>query len=160
AYIATLKVPEGITLETAAFSVVSTNGGNDPSDWQRAAPGVQHHITTADLPAPFATSSAGNGPKVVPPPANAAVSVLPGFTVKQFASGLNNPRLMRTAPNGDIFISETGRNRIRVLRAADGAEAPSENQIFAEGLERPFGISFYPLGDNPQWIYVANINSV
>ena len=46
------------------------------------------------------------------------------------------------------------------MRAADGAEAPTENQIFAEGLERPFGISFYPPGDKPQWIYVANNNSV
>jgi hypothetical protein len=47
-----------------------------------------------------------------------------------------------------------------VLRAADGADSPSENQIFAEGLERPFGLAFYPLGDHPQWLYVANINSV
>jgi hypothetical protein len=59
--------------------------------------------------------------------------VPPGFTVKLFAKGLNNPRLVRTAPNGDIFLAETGRDRIRVLRAADGAEAPTENQIFAEG---------------------------
>ncbi len=160
AYLATLKVPEGVTLETAAFSVISTNGGADPNDWQRAAPGVQHHFTTADLPAPFATSSSGNGPKVVSAPANAAVSVPAGFNVKQFASGLSNPRLLRIAPNGDIFIAETGRNRIRVLRAADGADAPSANQIFAEGLQRPFGIAFYPLGENPQWIYIANINSV
>ena len=160
AYLATLKVPEGVSLETAAFSTISTNGGTDLNDWQRAAPGIQHHFTTADLPAPFATSSAGNGPKVVPAPANATVSVPPGFKVKQFASGLNNPRLLRMAPNGDIFIAETGRNRIRVVRAADGADAPSENQIFAEGLQRPFGIAFFPLGENPQWIYIANINSV
>jgi len=64
------------------------------------------------------------------------------------------------APNGDIFISETRENRLRVLRAADGAEAPAVNQIFATGLDRPFGIAFYPLGNNPQWIYVANNNSV
>ena len=64
------------------------------------------------------------------------------------------------APNGDIFLAETGRNRLRVLRAADGADAPAENQIFADGLDRPFGIAFYPSGDNPQWIYVANNNSV
>jgi hypothetical protein len=160
AYLATLKVPEGISLETAAFSVVTVTGGADPNDWQRAAPGVQHHFTIADLPAPFATSSAGNGPKIVPAPANASLSVPTGFTVKLFASGLSNPRLLRVAPNGDIFVSETGQNRIRVLRAGDGADTPSENQIFAEGLERPFGIAFYPLGDNPQWLYVANINSV
>ncbi|MBI1177197.1 c-type cytochrome [bacterium] len=161
AYLATLKLPDGVSLESAKFSVVSTTtSGVDPNDWQREAPGVQHHITLADLPAPFATPSAGNGPHVVPPPTNAVLAVPSGFTVKQFLSGLSNPRLLRVAPNGDIFIAETGKNRIRVLRAADGAESPSENQIFAEGLERPFGIAFYPLGDNPKWIYVANINSL
>jgi glucose/arabinose dehydrogenase len=160
AYLATLKVPEGVSLEAAAFTVVTNQGGADPNDWQRATPGLQHHFTIADLPAPFATASAGNGPRIVPAPANAALSVPPGFTVKKFFSGLSNPRLLRAAPNGDIFISETGRNRVRVLRAADGAEAPSTNQFFAEDLQRPFGLAFYPLGDNPQWLYVANINSV
>jgi glucose/arabinose dehydrogenase/cytochrome c2 len=159
AYLSTLKVPAGITLETAVFQV-ATNTGVDPNDWQRSTAGVRHRVNIADLPAPFDTPSAGNGPKVVATPTNAALTVPPGFTVKQFASGLTNPRLTRTAPNGDIFIAETGRNRIRVMRAADGADAPTENQIFAEGLERPFGISFYPPGDNPKWIYVANINNV
>jgi glucose/arabinose dehydrogenase len=46
------------------------------------------------------------------------------------------------------------------MRTKDGADAPTENEIFAEGLDRPFGIAFYPPGDNPQWIYVANNNSV
>jgi glucose/arabinose dehydrogenase len=160
AYLATLKVPNGITLETAKFEVAPTTPGIDPSDWQRATPGVKHHIKAADLPKPFETPSAGNGPRVVATPANATVSVPPGFTVKQFASGLSNPRLTRVAPNGDIFIAETARNRIHIMRASDGADAPTENQIFAEGLQRPFGIAFYPPGDNPKWIYVANINNV
>lgn len=158
AYLSTLKIPKGATLHYQVMA--AAQGGTDPNDWQRQAPGVQHHFTEADLPAPFATTSAGNGPQVVPAPEGAALAVLPGFTVKKFADGLNNPRLLRTAPNGDIFIAETGRNRIRVMRAADGADAPAENQIFAEGLDRPFGISFYPPGDDPQWIYVANNNSV
>ena len=80
--------------------------------------------------------------------------------MKLFAKGLQNPRLVHTAPNGDIFVAETGRNRIRIMRTADGADAPTENQIFAEGLQGPFGISFYPPGDKPRWIYVANVNSV
>lgn len=158
AFLSTLKIPEGVTLK---YEVVrAAAGGTDPNDWQRAAPGMQHHFTVADLPAPFATTSAGNGPQVAPAPVGAALAVPPGFTVKKFAQGLSNPRLLRTAPNGDIFIAETGHNRIRVMRTADGADAPVVNQIFAEGLERPFGISFYPPGDNPQWIYVANNNSV
>ncbi|HEY4415645.1 MAG TPA: PQQ-dependent sugar dehydrogenase [Verrucomicrobiae bacterium] len=159
AYLSTLKLPEGVTLKYQVVTLAAASGTNS-SDWQRQTPGVQHHITVADLPVPFATKSAGNGPQTVPAPANAVLSVPPGFTVKKFAGGLNNPRLVRVAPNGDIFIAETGRNRIRVLRADDGAEAPSENQIFADGLDRPFGIAFYPLGDNPQWVYVANNNSV
>ena len=158
AYLSTLKIPEGVTLKYEVAPVVT--GGTDPNDWQRAKPGVKHHIKVADLPAPYATKSAGNGPKVVPAPADAKLSVPPGFTVKKFAEGLAGPRLLRTAPNGDIFIAETGHNRIRVIRTADGADAPTENQIFVDGLDRPFGISFYPVGDNPQWIYIANNNSV
>lgn len=158
AYLSTLKIPEGVTVK---YEIAPPPGsGNDPNDWQREAPGVTHHFTVADLPAPFATRSAGNGPQVVSPPDGAMPSVLPGFTVKKFADDLDNPRLLRTAPNGDIFIAETAAGAIRVMRTQDGADAPTVNQIFAEGLDRPFGIAFYPPGNNPQWLYVANINSV
>src|SRR5208282_4609945 len=96
-----------------------------------AAPGVKHHLTLADLLPPFSTVSSGNGPQVVKQPTNATLSVLPDFTIRLFVAGLSGPRLLRVAPNGDIFVAETRANRIRVLRAADGADAPSENQIFA-----------------------------
>jgi len=142
-----------------AGAIVATAQSN-PNDWQQAAPGVQHLITVADLPAPYQTPSAGNFPTVVPRPANASVSVPAGFTVKQFASGLTNPRLVRVAPNGDIFVSETSQNRIRILRANDGADTPSENRVFVQGLNRPFGTAFYPAGEDPQWLYVALNNSV
>jgi len=158
AYLSTLKIPEGAVLK---YQMAAPPGAaNDPNSWQQQAPGKTHHLTVADLPAPFATSSAGNGPQVVTQPKGAALAVPPGFSVKVFATGLKNPRLLRKAPNGDIFIAETAANRIRVLRMADGADAPAQNQIFAEGLDRPFGISFYPPGNDPQWIYVANNNSV
>src|ERR1700760_4225041 len=67
---------------------------------------------------------------------------------------------MRVAPNGDIFVAETGPGRIRVLRAADGATKATTNEVFASGLHGPFGIAFFPSGDNPQWVYVANTDSV
>ncbi len=160
AYLATLVVPPGVTLTAALAPAPGSSPTNDPGDWRNAAPGVKHHITLADLPKPYSTVSSGNNPRVVKQPTNAVLSVPKGFSVKLFASGLSGPRLLRAAPNGDIFIAETRANRIRVMRAADGAEAPSENQIFATGLDRPFGIAFYPPGDNPQWVYVANNNSV
>jgi cytochrome c2 len=157
AYLSTLKIPEGVTLKYRIAP--PPNEGKDPDDWQREAPGVTHHITVADLPAPYATQSSSYGPEVVAQPDGASPAVPPGFTVKKFAEG-DHPRLLRTAPNGDIFIAETARSQIRVMRTADGADAPTVNQLYATGLDRPFGIAFYPPGNDPKWLYVANINSV
>lgn len=148
---------------SVVFASLGTGGNaaaQDPGDWRHAAPGVEHHITLAGLPKPYSTASSANGPQVVKQPANASLSAPPGFKIKVFATGLSNPRIVRVAPNGDIFVAETAADRIRVLRAADGADAPSEIQIFADELDQPFGIAFYPPGNRPQWIYVANNNSI
>ena len=79
AYLATLKIPQGVTLKYEELPEMV--GGTDPNDWQRQAPGAQHYLKVAALPKPFETKSAGNGPQVVPAPTNAALSVPPGFTV-------------------------------------------------------------------------------
>ena len=103
---------------------------------------VMHHITVADLPKPFATEAANNGPKVVPRPEGAMPQALPGYTVTLYADGLENPRLIRTAPNSDLFVAETGPGRIRVLRGRDASGKPQEMEVFAADLNRPFGIAF------------------
>src|SRR2546426_12466471 len=64
-----------------AVSAIVATAQTDPNDWQQAAPGVQHLITVADLPAPYETPSAGNFPTIVPQPANASLSAPAGFTV-------------------------------------------------------------------------------
>jgi glucose/arabinose dehydrogenase len=64
------------------------------------------------------------------------------------------------APNGEIFVAESVASRIRVLRAADGAEQAQQAEIFAAGLDRPYGIAFWPPGANPRYVYVANTASV
>lgn len=130
------------------------------TDWRADGPGVRRKITPDDLPAPFATRAASNGPRVVSRPAGAQLKVPPGFQVELFASGLAEPRTLVTAPNGDIFVAESSAGRIRVLRAADGETKPRENSVFASGLDEPFGIAFYPPGPEPQWVYVANMRSV
>ncbi len=160
AYLSTLIAPAGVSRAADLAPVPTAPSKADAGDWQNAAPGVKHHITLADLPPPYSTTSSGNSPQVIERPENAGLSVPPGFTVRLFVAGLSGPRVLRVAPNGDIFVAETRENRVRVIRAADGAETPSENQIFADGLDRPFGLAFHPSGDDPQWIYVANNNSV
>src|SRR5436305_5347430 len=108
-------------------------------DWRTDRPGVTRHITANDLPKPWATPSAGNGSRIVQRPAGAKPQVPDGFDVALFAEGLTNPRIIRIAPNGDIFVAETAANRIRVLRSADGESTPSVNETYAGDLNRPFG---------------------
>jgi len=158
AFLASLPAVAATPAAAAQPAAVVAQG--DAGDWRHAAPGVRYHLKATELPPPYSTGSSGNGPKVVRPTAASQLAVPPGFTVRKFAEGLTNPRLTRVAPNGDIFVAETAARRIRVLRAVDGADAPTEMSIFAEGLDRPFGIAFYPLGDHPEWVYVANNNAV
>ncbi len=122
-------------------------------DWRDETAGTHHEVDVTHLPAPFATRSARRSPRVVVPPENTRPQVPKGMSVSRFATGLVHPRLLRTAPNGDIFVAESSADRVSVLRG-------SQRTTFAEGLSSPFGIAFYPVGKDPHWVYVANTNSV
>jgi glucose/arabinose dehydrogenase len=135
-------------------------GESAKGDWTTDAPGVRRQLTPADLPAPYATESVRNHPRKVAQPAGALPQVPAGFRVEKFADNLTNPRMIRTAPNGDLFIAESEANRVRVLRDADGDGKPEINEVFATNLDQPFGIAFYPVGANPQFVYVANTGSI
>jgi len=145
-----------------AASIKSTAPPPDApfTDYRFEKPGTIRHITLKDLPPPFATESAAAGPKIVARPADAWPKAPEGFKVELYATGLNNPRLMRTAPNGDIFLAETNGGDIKVFRGLTADGKPQQVQVFATGLTTPFGIAFYPLGPNPQWVYIANMDSV
>ena len=128
-------------------------------DWTTDAPGVRRKVTLADLAEPYATPAAKNHPKIVARPEGAWPKAPEGFTVTEFATGLKQPRAVVRAPNGDIFLSESSSNRVRVLRDADGDGKPEVNEVFAADLKRPFGIAFYP-ADEPKYIYVGNTDSI
>src|SRR5215471_5296026 len=91
--------------------------------WRSDAPGVRRKITPADMPPPYATASANNGPTIAGRPPNAWPKAPPRFVVEPLATALDNPRLIRVSPSGDLFIAETRPGRIRVLRALKGVES-------------------------------------
>ena len=67
-------------------------------------------------------------------------------------SGFRDPRFLLTAPNGDIFVVESRANRIKTLRDTKGSGKPDDVETFVEhGLNKPFGIAFYPPGNDPQY---------
>jgi glucose/arabinose dehydrogenase len=166
----TAAVSSGSSSSAAKSASASEASGTDkikdPSpqapftDFRYEAPGTVRKITPGDLPKPYATESAENNAQLVPRPDNAWPVTLPGFKVEMFASGLENPRLLRTAPNGDIFLAESEAGRIKVFRGMTGDGKPQQTEVFASGLKRPYGIAFYPPGPDPQWVYIGNTNEV
>ena len=130
------------------------------TDFRFEEPGKVRKITVQDLSAPYANDSASNGPKLVARPDQSWPKAPAGFTVQQFATGLDNPRLIRTAPNGDIFLAESNSGKIRVFRGITADGKPEQANVFATGLKRPYGIAFYPPGDNPQWLYIGDTDAV
>jgi glucose/arabinose dehydrogenase len=130
------------------------------TDFHGEHPGRVHKITVADLPAPYATESVDAGSHIIPRPAHAWPQAPAGFKVQQFAEGLENPRLLRTAPNGDIFVAESKPGRIKIFRGMTTDGKAASVHVFATGLTLPFGIALYPPGPNPRYVYVANTDSV
>ncbi len=130
------------------------------SDFRSQSPGRSHHITLRDLPQPFATPSADAPSHVIARPESAWPKAPAGFSVQLYATGLHNPRLMRAAPNGDVFVAESAPGNIKVLRGIDSTGSAEKVETYATRLDKPFGIAFYPPGPEPQWVYVANTGSV
>ena len=136
------------------------------TDYSKEKPGTMRKITVADLPVPYATESVDNGPSVVARPAGAMPEAPAGFKVELYSSDVQNPRLIRTAPNGDLFVVESEPDRsgdsgtVKVFRGVDAKGNPKEVSTFATGLKQPFGLAFYPLGPNPKWVYIGNTDSV
>ena len=133
--------------------------------WKDDAPGVRRHIRPADLPPPTHHENDPEAPdferkpKVVAAPPGKMPDVPKGFAVQVFASGLKQPRVIRIAPNGDIFVAESGSGRVLVFPAKSAGGAPAKPEVFAENLERPYGIVFHPPSD-PQHVYVGAANQV
>jgi glucose/arabinose dehydrogenase len=129
------------------------------TDWHDDIPGLSFYIRLSDLPQPYSTPSSNAGPNVVNKPADAWPKAPAGFVVERVIDGLATPRKLITAPNGDIFLSETGGGQVRIVRQ-QGSAQPTLNQVFVGDLDAPFGLAFYPPGPNPQYLYVATTETL
>jgi glucose/arabinose dehydrogenase len=99
--------------------------------------------------------------EIVPMPAGAEPRLPEGFSAQLLTtSGLHKPRVIRVAPNGDLFVADSMFGSVHVLRIPAGRAVPEKDAVFASGLKQPFGIAFYPLGPSPQWVYIANSDGV
>jgi len=154
------------------------------ADWSHEKPGVLRKISVTDLPEPKPEESVRNQPHIVPRPQNEWPVAPLGFKVTLYAGGDNGPspspdqqhsqqkgtkppgqgtfrqpRLIRAAPNGDLFVADSGGGIIFVLRSVGPDGKAAQVERFATGLDHPFGIAFYP-ADNPKFVYIADTTAV
>ena len=159
------------------FATLSTSC-NSGDDKKQAHAGDAATVNTSfqmevSLPAPYATESTTKFSKVIGWKDGQLPVAPQGFTVTKFADGLDNPRWIYQAPNGDIFVAESNTeadgfkkvkavvsgkaksqntsgsaNRITIFRDADKDGKYELKKTFLSNLNRPLGMlvlnnSFY-----------------
>ena len=129
-------------------------------DWRSDEPGLRRIIKPNDLPKPGAAPSVANFPHVLPRVSHCRPASPSRFQSRVIRRGVERAyarcalRLMATFSSQKLTRAESR------LRAAMDNLKPSANGIFASGLNQPFGIAFFRMEDNPQWVYVGNTDSV
>src|ERR1035441_906289 len=174
-----IATPAASSGQTAGQTTQVLTGQAAFTDWNQQAPGVRHKITLADLPEPKPDESVANQPRVIPRAAGALPIAPSGLKGTLYAGGdtapmqradnvehmfssggtFTQPRLIMTAPNGDLFLADSGAGEIIVLRGVGRDGKATQIATFASGLDHPFGIAFYP-ADNPKYVYVGNATTV
>jgi glucose/arabinose dehydrogenase len=151
------------------------------ANYEQQAPGARRRITVADLPEPDQAQAVDNGPHVVPRPEGVWPQAPDGFKVTLYAGGdaatpmqrgdmkretnqatsgtFVEPRLIRTAPNGDLFLADSQAGIVFVLRGTNAEGRAAAIEKFATGLDHPFGIAFYP-AQNPKYVYVGTATEI
>ena len=165
---------------TASLTLAAFGQQGPFADYTQQKPGQRHKVTLADLPSPAPEQAVDNGPTLVPRPSGAWPQAPAGYKVTLYAGGdgrpfqrseqtqetaqatdsvFKEPRLIRTAPNGDLFLSDSQAGIVFVLRGVGPDGKAAQIEKFATGLKHPFGIAFYP-ADNPRYVYVASTFTV
>ena len=172
-----------MNVKLTAVIIIFTGVAVTGCSFKKADPNMADSLTTpanqrVKLAAPYQTKSSHNYCKVIGWPAGKTPIAPEGFKVNLFAGGLDNPRNIYVAPNGDVFVCQANTeikglkklgadiigasasedlnksaNNIILLRDTDGV-ADSKN-IFLGGLNQPFGMLI--LND---WFYVANTDGL
>ncbi|HTN64265.1 MAG TPA: PQQ-dependent sugar dehydrogenase, partial [Devosia sp.] len=154
-FLGTLSLGAVMAAASLAQDAAVLTGQDAFGNWEKDAPGVTRLLKPSDMEAPNLTPSASNSPSTAAMPDGAMPKVPDGFTVELVASGIENPRAIRFAPNGDLFVGNSEAGNVLVYHFEGGAAKPASESVFAEGLNQPYGVAFYPAGANPEWVYVA-----
>ncbi|MBS1790336.1 MAG: sorbosone dehydrogenase family protein [Acidobacteria bacterium] len=154
-----------LSIILSALSLTATAQTKSGDKAPAAKPSKPQRIvyTVEGLPKPFATESVRNNPRIIPQPTGAKLEVPAGFNVEVFSEGdYQEPRWIKQGPNGDLFLTDSRKNEIYLLRDTnkDGKiDNTTERFVFATGLYRPFGMAIQKVGAQT-YFYIGNTNAV
>lgn len=105
------------------------------------------------LPPPYATKAVSNGPKIIPKPAGARLSVPPGFHVEEWAGNFSVPRAMMLGPSNEILLADSGHapDNTGIVYVLEG----KERKKLIERLNQPYGLAMLN-----GYLYVGECDSV
>ncbi|OKL39518.1 PQQ-dependent sugar dehydrogenase [Pontibacter flavimaris] len=154
----------------AALVIVACNGKPTAEEKQKPDSSESELVNNSDtllnnndtqlnkndtLPPPYATKSVVKTSKEIGWPAGKTPVAPEGFTVSRFAEGLQHPRWIYVAANGDVFVSqgdnEKSANNILLFRDANKDGTAERKSVYLSGLNMPLGMVIL---DNK--FYVAN----
>lgn len=173
-----LRLTSG-ALSITCLTLITACGQHKP-DPRKADVITDASQTKVDLPAPYQTKSVRNYCKLIGWK-NGEQPIAPkGFKVTLFTGGLDNPRNILCAPNGDILVAQAtteikglkkvgakligaaasenigkSANNIMLLRDANGDGIAETKSVFLSGLNQPFGMLILH-----NWFYVANTDGL
>jgi len=79
-----------------------------------------------------------------------------GFSIGVFAEGVENARILRFTPTGDLLVSQPRLSRVVLLeRDSDGDGRSDGQRTLLEGLNRPHGLELWN-----GWLYVGETDAV
>jgi glucose/arabinose dehydrogenase len=138
----TLFVMRRVAFASLLLALAACRGDAQPVTTTTAGLG-HHEIRVGQLPAPYATPSAAKPPWSGKRPANAQLHLPPGFHIALYATGIDDPRNMIVAPNGDVLVAQSGANQISILRGG-------KRYTFTTQIPNPFGLAI-----RGEWLYVG-----
>ncbi|RZJ70039.1 sorbosone dehydrogenase family protein [Flavobacterium sp.] len=152
-----------IALSFVAAIFVSCQGQVKKEEKEQLAKGPGNTVKTAigdlTLPPPFQTESVTNNSRIDGWQNGESPKAPEGFVVTKFAGDLENPRNSYVAPNGDIFVVESGtrgsKNQITLFQDKNKDGKYESRNVFISGLSQPYGVLI--IGET---FYVANTEGV
>ena len=105
----------------------------------------------AKLPAPYATPSVRNNPRVVTRPDGAQLKLPAGFTIEEYLTDFQVPRYMLLGPGKELLVSDSARSGQGCVWAFQG----KQRKKLIENLDRPYGLALWK-----DYLYVGETTSI